>query len=137
MTATLVESPPTAGTSALRARVRERLEEEFLRLCAMDRPALRDEYRIAALAHELGAAHEPHPDGGVCPRCCVLLDRGAGPQWVVLATAPELDPALVASDSSLGRALLGARPGQVVEYPLPSGVQAARVLALEPAGVAA
>ncbi len=54
MTATLVESPPTAGTSALRARVRERLEEEFLRLCAMDRPALRDEYRIAALAHELG-----------------------------------------------------------------------------------
>ncbi len=153
MTATIVEIAPGAVSSReLRAHVRDRLEEEYLLLRAVERPALLEkfdaagasdsagaaravaltDYRLAAIEHVLEAQHHPHPDTAVCTQCCVLLDQGAGPQWFLLAALSEGDLPVIASDSALGRALVGARPGETVLHPCPSGVRAVRVIALEP-----
>lgn len=154
MTATTVELLPGTTSRESRYTVRARLEAEYARLRDHERPSLLAEfdaagegadsvaigraiaiadYRIAALAHQLDAEHAPHSNGTVCPRCCVLVDRGDGPQWLVLAALPEDGLPVITSDSALGRALIGARRGQTVEYPAPTGPQMARVLALEPA----
>lgn len=152
MTATCVETTRRAPVSeVLREQVRGRLEQEYLRLGAVDRPALLEsfnadgagiedttveralaitDYRLAAISDFLRVAHEPHPDDAVCPDCCVLVDRGDGPQWFVLAALNEGD-LVIASDSALGRAVIGARAGQVVQYPDPTGLRTARVVALE------
>lgn len=153
MTATFVETTRSgAVTEVLRDQVRNRLEQEYLRLRTVDRPALLEsfdadeagiadttvgralaitDYRLAAISDFLRAAHEPHPDDAVCPDCCVLVDRGDGPQWFVLAALSEGDLPVIASDSALGRAVIGARAGQVVQYPDPTGLRTARVVALE------
>jgi hypothetical protein len=89
------------------------------------------DYRLAAIKDFLRAEHEPHPDDAICPDCCVLVDRGDGPQWFVLAALNEGD-LVIASDSALGRAVIGARPGQIVQYPHPTGLREAHVLAIEP-----
>lgn len=156
MPATFVETARRAPTSqSARDQVRSRLEAEYVRLRTVDRPALLErfdaaeagvtdasvgralaitDYRLAAIKDFLGAAHEPHPEDSVCPDCCVLVDRGAGPQWFVLAALSEGDLPVIPSDSALGRAVIGARPGQIVQYPDPAGVRKARVLALESRG---
>ena len=153
MTATFVETTRSAPVSqVLRDQVRSRLEQEYLRLRSVDRPALLEsfaadetgpadptvgralaitDYRLAAISDFLRAAHDPHPEDAVCPDCCVLVDRGDGPQWFVLAALSEGDLPVIPSDSALGRAVIGARPGQVVHYPDPTGLRTARVLALE------
>jgi transcription elongation GreA/GreB family factor len=152
MSTTTAEMDPTAVGSALRMRVRDRLEREYLRLRSVDRPALlralgagahgvdgapagRDlaivDYRIAAIHDYLGTVHAPHPDNRVGLGSCVLLDRGDGPHWFLLTTLPVDGERVIVSDSALGRALIGARPGQVVQYPHPAGVQTAEVLEME------
>ena len=151
MTATAVEFAPSAVTTCeLRVQARNRFAEEFLLLRAVERPSLLEaiaeakevddlgralaiiDYRLAAIQDFLRTGHDPHPDGAVCPDCCVFLDQGEGPQWFLLAALPEEKLPIIASDSALGRALIGARPGEVVEYPTLFGLQTARVLALEP-----
>lgn len=154
MTATFVETAPSAAVAReLRVQVRTRLEREYLRLRSVERPGLVDEfalvedgavdaeltralaitdYRLAAISDFLRHRHQPHPDGPVCADCCVLLDHGDGPRWVVLAALTATDLPVVPSDSALGRALIGARPGETVYYPDPSGLRTARVLAVEP-----
>jgi transcription elongation GreA/GreB family factor len=143
-----------AVTQAVRRQVRRRLEEELRRLTEVERPALLAQfdgaaddtdlmgigraialvrYRIAEIQNHLNAEHEPHPRSGICPRCCVLIDRGEGPKWSVLAALPETGLPVISSDSALGRALIGARPGESVEYPDPTGIRIARVLDTEPA----
>lgn len=153
MTATSVETARRAPVSkVVRDQVRNRLEQEYLRLRTVDRPALLEslaadetdladttagralaitDYRLAAIGDFLRAAHDPHPEDAVCRDCCVLVDRGDGPQWFVLAALNAGDLPVIPSDSALGRAVIGARPGQVVHYPDPTGPQAARVLAME------
>lgn len=152
MTATLVEAAAGAVSRELRIRVRERLEQEYLWLRTVDRPALLEilaagdgdldhvtleqtleilDHRIAAVHDYLGTVHDPHADHTVRLDCCVLLDRGEGPEWLLLAALPEGDTSVLACDSALGRAVLGARPGQIVDYPSPAGSRTARVLALQ------
>ncbi len=152
MTVTTVEIAPGAVSRQLRIQVREHFEDEYLRLRAVDRPALLlasleadddgtdvvaveralaiSDYQIAAIHDYLGTVHDPRPHDLVCLDCCVLLDRGDGPDWSLVAALPETDLPVIAVDSALGRALIGARPGQVVEYPTPVGPRTARVLAL-------
>lgn len=153
MTAPTVDFAPAARSQELRSRVRDRLEERYLRLRDLDRPALMEQfdahdvgtddakvgraialmgYQIAAIAHHLQVVHDPHPDDSVCPDCCVLVDAGAGPEWLLLAALSEGDLPVIANDSALGRALIGARPGQDVDYPTPCGPRTVRVLAMEP-----
>ena len=154
MTATTLDYAPGAVTWELRIQVWDRVEQEYLRLRAVDRPALLKrfdadddgtdigkvgraiaitDYQIAAIGDYLRTVHEPHPDSSVCPDCCVLLDRGEGPRWHLLAALSDGDdPPVIASDSALGRAVIGARAGQVVHYPTPTGQRMARVIALEP-----
>jgi hypothetical protein len=154
MPVTNVETAPHPLSQKLRNQVRDRVEQEYQRLYTEDRPGLADllaadperpdaeqirrallivDYRIAALQDHLETSHRPHPHNGICPRCCVLLDlrEGRGPQWFLLAAIPGDNPRVIASDSALGRALIGARPGQNIHYPTPVGVQTARVIALE------
>ncbi len=151
MTATTVAFVAETAPEQPRLQVRERLEQEYVRLREVERPALLrrfdaagagaasatvgrsiaiTDYRIAAIQHHLDKAHDAHADRGACPDCCVLLDRGEGPQWFLLAALSEHGLPVIASDSALGRALLGARPGETVEYPDPTGTRAVRVLAL-------
>ena len=154
MTVTTVEIAAGAVSRELRIRVREQLEEKYLRLCAVDRPALLlarleadddgsdvvaveralaiADYQIAAIHDYLGAVHGLRPHTIVCLDCCVLLDRGDGPHWFLVAALPEADLPVIAVDSALGRAVIGARQGQVVHYPTPTGPRTARVIALEP-----
>lgn len=145
MTATFVETARrTPVSEVVRVHVRSRLEQEYRRLRTVDRPALLEsadttagralaitDYRLAAISDFLRAEHAPHPEDAVCPDCCVLVDRGDGPQWFVLAALSDGDLPVIPSDSALGRAVIGARPGQVVHYPDPTGPRSARVLAME------
>lgn len=153
MTATFVE-PATATwiAGALRGQLRIRLEREYLRLRSVERPVLMGkfdsaqdgaedtetgralaitDYRLAAISDFLRVKHEPHPEDAVCPDCCVLVDAGDGPRWVVLGALTDAKLPVVAHDSALGRAVIGARPGDTVCYPDPSGPRTARVIALE------
>jgi hypothetical protein len=139
MTATTVAFVAETAPEQPRLQVRERLEQEYVRLREVERPALLRRFdaagagaasAIAAIQLHLDKAHDAHADRGACPDCCVLLDRGEGPQWFLLAALSEHGLPVIASDSALGRALLGARPGETVEYPDPTGTRAVRVLAL-------
>jgi transcription elongation factor GreA len=142
-----------AVTQAVRRHVRRQLEQELLRLRDVERPALlqqfdaaEDEteslrigraiaiigYRIVEIQHCLKTVHDPHPWSGICPDCCVLVDRGDGPKWLLMGRVSEGDLPLIASDSALGRALIGARPGESVAYPDPTGIRTVRVLGTEP-----
>lgn len=151
MTATALESTTCTDSRDLRFRVQGRVKADYLRhkveryglhgrLAAAESATDADvaravtilDYRIAAIQDHLGTVHKAHPRAGVCPDCCVLLDQGEGPRWYLLAALPEEGLPVIASDSSLGRALMGARKGQVVEYPTPAGPRTARVLELEP-----
>lgn len=149
MTATTVRFAPGAVSQGLRLQVRDRLERRYLRLLDFERPALLQrfddgekaatvgraiaitDYEIAAIQHHLGTEHDAHPDGGVCSNCCVLLDQGDGPQWLLLAALPEEGLPVIASDSALGRALIGAHAGQTVQFPTPSGARTADLIAVE------
>jgi hypothetical protein len=153
MTVTTTDASAKPAARLLRAHVRDCLEREYLRLRSVDRPALRElmqeddagtdavvvgreltlvEERITAIHDYLGAVHHPHLVEAVCLDCCVLLDTGDGPQWFLLAALPIEDERVIAADSSLGRALVGARPGQSVRYRNNAGPRIARVLELEP-----
>lgn len=141
---------PTAALE-LRARVRAALEEEYLRLRAVDRPALlamcsagtadgvdpdviaREfdvvEERIAALDHHFtaGAADPFGPDHGQV----LLLDLGEGPQLMLVSPIELNDDRVIAADSPLGAALRSVVPGRTVDYPAPGGVREVEVLAGE------
>ena len=148
--ATKLEGVAEVVGRELRRQVHRQLRQEHDRLWDIERLALllkldgaeeatateirraiaKLDYRIAALRNCLATEHQPHDDEVVCPGCCVLLDRGTKPHWFLLAALPEQDLPVIASDSALGRALIGARPDRGVEYPHPTGVRTARVLAL-------
>ncbi|WP_019875280.1 hypothetical protein [Sporichthya polymorpha] len=150
MTVTTLLTTESIVGDALRREVRSRVEEEHARLREVERPELLAQfdaaaeselpalgraiailnYRIAALTHELDTVHEPHPDSAVCPSCCVQIDRGDGAHWFLLAALDERGLPVIAHDSGLGRALIGARPGQDVVYPDPAGARAVHVLAM-------
>ena len=148
MTVTSTDTVAGVIGRELRRQVRDRLELERSRLLADERrlreseerdPGLRravaiTDYQIAAIDHQLARSHQPHDDDVVCADCCVLIDRGGGPEWLLLAALPETGLPVIASDSALGRALVGAKPDQDVEYPHPTGARTARVLALASGG---
>ncbi len=148
-----VETTRDVVSRELRTRVLGRLEQECLRLRAGARPALlraiaakgegidlvkvqRElaivDYKIAAINDQLATTHDPHPGSALCANCCVLLDQGEGGRWFVLAALPVEGEEVIASDSALGRAMIGAREGESVHYPTPCGPRTARVIALEP-----
>jgi transcription elongation GreA/GreB family factor len=152
MTLAIAERVADIVGRELRRQVRDRWEQEYRRLSSAERPALVRQlrgarsdaeaarvrravtiadYHLAAIADHLAAEHKPHPDDVVCAGCCVLLDRGTGgPEWFLLAALPEPGPRVIASDSALGRALIGVRADQSVDYPDPTGMRTVRVLAL-------
>jgi hypothetical protein len=150
MTATMEHTLATV-TQELVDEVREQFEEEYLALRDIERPALVEmlgldseagelarvsraltilDYQLAAIRDFLGSE-----DGTTAQRAgsgsCVYLDQGEGPRWFLLAALPFEHPRVLASDSALGRAVLGVPAGQSVVYPTPNGLQTARVLAVE------
>lgn len=136
---------------ALRRRVHDLLEDEYLRLRGADRPellmmsaarvedgvdpdALIGELeivdgRIAALDRHF-AALAADPSGPAHGRV-YLLDLGEGPQLMLWSQIELADDQVVAADSPLGRTLRDAAPGQVLTYPRPRGLGWARVLDVE------
>ena len=120
---------------ALRARFRDRLEQEYLRLRNMDgaEGADRDliDRRIASIHDYLGFIHEQHAENGICAECCVVIDVGDGPRTVLITAVDVVDDDVVAAGSALGRALLGARPGDRVQLRTATGPRIARVLAVQ------
>ncbi|GAA5004848.1 GreA/GreB family elongation factor [Streptomyces siamensis] len=67
---------------------------------------------------------------GVGSTVTVRFADGAEETFQVGETAEELDPSLVTADSPLGRALLGHRPGDTVNYSAPGGRSTAVVVSL-------
>lgn len=152
MTVTSTDTSAEVVVHALRTRVRDRLELEYLRLRTVDRlaalklvsigaqdatEARRElanlDERISAVHRYLGTAHDPHPDAGACLGCGVLLDTGEGePRWFLIASLPVEDEQVIAADSSLGRALRCARPGESVRYVSSAGPRIARILDVGP-----
>lgn len=137
MTAAIIERAPGALGLTLRAEVRARAAQAYQLLRDIHRRELSErantilDYHLAALRHFLATDHGAPSRTLVGPGCCVLLDRGEGGEWYLLADLPFEDPRVIASDSALGRALLHARPGGSVEYPTPSGICSASLLAVE------
>jgi nucleotide-binding universal stress UspA family protein len=152
---TIADASPTvaaAAAAALRMRVRDLLEDEYLRLSCLDRrpvsamsgatpedgvdpDAVAQELtvldaRIARL-HDHLAAFAADPSGPARGRV-LLLDLGDGPRLMLLSPIGLIDEQVIAEDSPLGAALRDAVPGQVVTYPLPHGTGRAQVLAVEP-----
>jgi nucleotide-binding universal stress UspA family protein len=145
--ATMKVAPSAA--EALRARVRALLEEEYLRLQCVDRQALSTmatataedgidpeavaaeidvlDRRIAMVHNHLAALGRPGPGSGRV----LLLDLGDGPRLMFVSGANLADDQVIAADSPLGVALRDARPGQVIDYPVPGGTGHAGVLAVE------
>lgn len=147
----------------LRARVRTQLETEYARLHTVDRPALLQllaekgetqgsaeassgtgdvlraelavlEERIAAVHDYLGDLHEPPAGGQPGLGSAVEVDLGDGPRWMLLASLAVADDDVVAVDSPLGRALLGAHPGQAFAFTTPEGPRTGRLVAVEGTG---
>lgn len=148
-------SATSGGVRELRVRVRERLEDEYLRLRGSERPALLEtlrsiqpadgtdpdvvagelevvDDRIEAIHRYLGVLHDIHAESGLCEDCCALVDFGDGPQWVLLAGLAVSEDQVVSVDSPLGKALFGAYAGDTVIFPGPSGLRGVRVLAVAP-----
>ncbi len=141
---------PRAAADTLRQQLRVVAEEEYLRLRTIDRPALLlrgvagaeagedpdvttaelevvDE-RIAALDHFL---HRTSTDLTSAGRV-LLVDRGDGPEYLLVSELPVVDERVVAADAPLGKALCDAVAGQTVTYVTPSGSCEAYVIATEP-----
>jgi hypothetical protein len=151
MTVERAPAPSTCDVSHLRDQVRDRFAEEYLGLRDIERPALLEmldaedvgtdrakvsraltiiDYHLAAIRDFLGP-ETGTPGERAGSGSCVCLEQSEGPRWFLLAALPFEDPRVIASDSALGRALIGARPDQTVVYPSPHGLQKVRVLAVE------
>jgi transcription elongation GreA/GreB family factor/nitroimidazol reductase NimA-like FMN-containing flavoprotein (pyridoxamine 5'-phosphate oxidase superfamily) len=138
----------------LRARIRTELEEEYLRLRTVHRPALlqsladaptrpspetavlEDELtlldrRIGAIHAFLEAAPVAREKGRPAIGRCVRVDLGDGPCWMLLADLPVLDDRVVASDSPLGRVLLATEVGADFAYATPQGPRMGTLLGVE------
>jgi hypothetical protein len=144
----------TPEAHELRASVRAEVEQEYLRLRTVDRPALLDalarsagsgssdarviedelallDRRIAAIRRYLGAVRGPAENGCAAVDYCVQVDLGDGPQWVLLTDLPVLDDRVVVTDSPLGKALLGTPVGEMFVYRTPHGSHTGKLLAVE------
>ena len=126
------------GHAALRAEL-ERLQAalaEAARLPASRRPAHGDlEQRVALAEGTLSAltvlGPEAAPEGQVAFATWVTVvdDLGRRATWRLVGP-DEADPrrGLVSAHAPVGRALLGRRPGEVVEVELPGGAREYEVL---------
>jgi transcription elongation factor GreA len=88
------------------------------------------ERRIRDLVHYLGEAGRPDGDASerVGPYSVVTLRYADGSRETVQVTRfPDEDVPVVTPESPLGRALLGAQPGEEIEWTAPEGRQRARV----------
>lgn len=144
----------TPEAHELRAEVRAEVEQEYLRLRTVDRPALLNtlarsagsdsadalviadelallDRRIAAIRRYLGAVRGPGESGCAAVDYCVQVDLGEGPQWVLITDLPVLDDRVVVTDSPLGKALLGTAVGEMFVYRTPHGTHTGRLLAVE------
>ena len=141
MTTVTDRTSSLVSARAFRALVRDRLEQEYLRLRSIDRSTRTDaelaviDRRIAAVHDHLGTVHDHHPGSGIAADCCAVIDAGDGPHPVLVCTLDvvegDLEDLVVRVDSSLGRALLGSRAGDRVRFTGPAGPAMARVVALE------
>lgn len=142
-------------THDLRVQVRGEVEEEYLRLRTVDRPALLDalanmpagdpdtvvisdeltllDRRIGEIRTYLGTVRLPADAGRAAVDYGVRVDLGDGPEWMLLTDLPVLDERVVATDSPLGKALLGAEVGASFTFRTPHGTRTGVLLAVEAA----
>jgi transcription elongation GreA/GreB family factor len=128
----------------LRVEVRQALEEEYVRLRTVDRPASRSiieqgehdegfdpvvadeqlalvDRRIEALHAYLGTVRLPQQTDHPVVDYCVHVDLGEGPRWMLLTELAVLDERVITADSALGRAIVAAAVGDTFEYRTQSG----------------
>ncbi|WP_019875245.1 GreA/GreB family elongation factor [Sporichthya polymorpha] len=125
-----------AGARTLRARVRELLEEEYRRLRELDResrsPAELEliDRRIRDVHDYLGTVVDRAAGVGIGVGTTVVIDDGKGPRTVLVSPLEVYDPDALSAEDGLGRALIGARPGDRVRYATPDGPTMVRVVAV-------
>lgn len=75
----------------------------------------------------------PHPDGVVAVGTTVAIDAGDGSERYEIVGAAEADPlnGRISNESPLGRALLGHRVGDEIEWSGPAGSSRVKILSVE------
>lgn len=125
-----------AGAHGLRSRVRDLLQEEYRQLRSLDRASRSPgeveliDRRIREVHDYLGTITDRPLGSGISVGSCAVIDAGAGVRIVLISPLEVYDEDVLTVENALGRALIGARPGDRVRFAGADGTGMARVVAV-------